>query len=125
MEWCHAAHDRATARQATDKDIPMAIYSEMTELALSPAQDRSAGWSKPAKSTAQDDCPVNEVFAEALRDDSNQELDWLWVYVQVTREDQRRYCLERALVINPKSELALRELAQLRSGRRIEYGVRS
>jgi hypothetical protein len=97
----------------------MEIYSEMTELALTPAQDRSAGWSKRAKSTAQDDCPGNEVFAEALRDDSNQELDWLWVYVQVTREDQRRYCLERALVINPKSELALRELAQLRSGRRI------
>jgi hypothetical protein len=86
----------------------------MTELALVQAQTRTASGSTPAKSAAQPECPGDEVFAQALHDDSNQELDWLWVYVQVTREDQRRYCLERALVINPKSELARRELARLR-----------
>jgi hypothetical protein len=97
----------------------MEIYSETTELALVLTQTRPAGRDKWVTSAAQPDCPGDEVFAQALRDDSNQELDWLWAYVQVTREDQRRYCLERALAINPKSEIALRELAQLRAGRRI------
>jgi hypothetical protein len=95
----------------------MNIYSEMTELALVPAQTRGAGRDKRVTSAAQPDCPGDEVFAQALRDDSNQELDWLWAYVQVTREDQRCYCLERALAINPKSEIAQRELIQLRAGR--------
>jgi hypothetical protein len=97
----------------------MKIYNDMMELALAHAQDRSAAWGKRAKSTAQTDCPGDEVFAQALRDDSNQALDWLWAYVHVTREDQRRYCLERALAIDPKSEIALRELAQLRASQRI------
>ena len=97
----------------------MDIYSEMTELAIVGAQTRGAGRDKRVTSAVQPDCPGDEVFAQALRDDSNQELDWLWAYMQVTREDQRRYCLERALAINPKSEVALRELAQLRAGRRI------
>jgi len=96
----------------------MEIYSEMTELTLVRAQARVAGAGTLAKSAAQPDCPGDEVFAQALRDDSNQELDWLWAYVQVTREDQRRYCLKRALAISPKSEMALRELARLDSGRR-------
>ena len=46
------------------------------------------------------------MFAQALRDESNRELDWLWVYIQLTDVQQRRYCLERALAINPKSELS-------------------
>jgi hypothetical protein len=97
----------------------MDIYSEMTELVLVGAQTRGVGHDKRVTSAAQTDCPGDEVFAQALRDDSNQELDWLWTYMQVTREDQRRYCLERALDINPKSEIAQRELAELRAERRI------
>ena len=97
----------------------MEIYSDMMELALVHAQTRTTSRSTLAKSAAEPDCPGDEAFAQALRDDSNQELDWLWVYVQVTRDEQRRYCLERALAINPKSEMALREFAQLRSDRRI------
>jgi hypothetical protein len=97
----------------------MDTYSEMTELALVGAQTRGVGHDKRVTSAAQTDCPGDEVFAQALRDDSNQALDWLWAYVHVTREDQRRYCLERALAIDPKSEIALRELAQLRASQRI------
>jgi hypothetical protein len=97
----------------------MEIYNEMTELAFAHAQTRSAVRVERVESAQQADCPGDEVFAQALRDDSNQELDWLWAHVQVTREDQRRYCLERARAINPKSEMALRELTQLRSGRRM------
>jgi hypothetical protein len=60
-----------------------------------------------------------EIFAEALIDDSNHELDWLWAASQLTDVVQRRYCLERALAINADSEMARRELGALvaRSGR--------
>lgn len=56
-----------------------------------------------------------DVFAEALIDDSNHELDWLWAASQLTDVFQRRYCLERALMINANSEQARRELDQLAS----------
>lgn len=54
-----------------------------------------------------------ELFASAVRDGSNLEMDWLWMAEQVTREYERRYCLEQALRINPDSETARRELAKL------------
>jgi hypothetical protein len=54
-----------------------------------------------------------ELFAQALRDDSNREMDWLWLYTQMPRVSERRYCLERALAINPRSEMARTELATL------------
>jgi hypothetical protein len=52
------------------------------------------------------------LFAAALRDPSNLELDWIWLACQVTRETERRYCLERALYINPGSAVARRMLAE-------------
>lgn len=54
-----------------------------------------------------------ELFAQALREDSNLEMDWLWFATQVTCERDRHYCLKRALAINPHSELARRALAKL------------
>jgi hypothetical protein len=56
-----------------------------------------------------------ELFAAGLRDDSNLEMDWLWLASKVVREHERRYCLKRALLINPHSEIATCELAALRS----------
>jgi hypothetical protein len=56
---------------------------------------------------------ATDLFAETLIDDSNHELDWLWAASQLTDIFQRRYCLERALMINANSELARRELDQL------------
>lgn len=53
------------------------------------------------------------LFAEAVRADSNLELDWLWLAGQVRDVDQRRFCYERALQINPGSEAARRGLAGL------------
>lgn len=38
---------------------------------------------------------------EQIQDDSNRELDWLWAASQVTQPEEIRYCLERALYINP------------------------
>ncbi|GAB4441203.1 MAG: hypothetical protein OHK0015_38200 [Chloroflexi bacterium OHK40] len=57
-----------------------------------------------------------ELFRLALRADSNLELDWLWLYMQLSDEPHRRYCLERALAINPESAIARRELALLEAG---------
>lgn len=54
-----------------------------------------------------------ELFRIALRADSNLELDWLWLYMQLSSPAQRRYSLQRALAINPQSVIARRELALL------------
>jgi len=59
------------------------------------------------------DAPADDIFAQALIDDSNHELGWLWAASQLTDVIQRRYCLERALAINNNSELARRELQEL------------
>ena len=49
-----------------------------------------------------------------LREDSNLEMDWLWLATKVSADGQRAYCLHRALLINPQSHLAQRGLAKLR-----------
>jgi hypothetical protein len=59
------------------------------------------------------DADGSDLFHAALRDPSNLEMEWLWLATQVTREDQRAYCLQQALHIDPSSELARRGLAQL------------
>jgi hypothetical protein len=53
------------------------------------------------------------LFSQAIADNVNLELEWLWLARQVTREEERRYCLERALYINPYSAMAQHELARL------------
>ena len=50
---------------------------------------------------------------QGLREDSNLEMDWLWLASRVSDDGQRRYCFRRALAINPESQLAQRGLAQL------------
>ena len=58
--------------------------------------------------------PDDPLFIQAVFDDSNLEMDWLWLATKVTSDSQRRYSLKRALRINPDSELAKRGLRQLR-----------
>jgi hypothetical protein len=53
------------------------------------------------------------LFARAVREHSNLEQDWLWLSTIVTGEGELRYCLERALYINPDSAEARQELARL------------
>jgi hypothetical protein len=55
----------------------------------------------------------SEGLARAVEADSNLELDWLWASTQMQRVSERRYCLRRALAINPESEMALRDLARI------------
>lgn len=54
-----------------------------------------------------------ELFQIALRADSHLELDWLWLYMQLSDPARRRYSLERVLAINPGSAIARRELELL------------
>ncbi len=54
-----------------------------------------------------------ELFAQALNEDSNLELDWLWYATKMTSNAQRRVCFQRALQINPDSEAAKRALVTL------------
>ncbi len=58
------------------------------------------------------------LLAEALREDSNVAMDWIWYASKLTRDNERRYALWRALEIDPHSELARRELHQLAHGAR-------
>jgi hypothetical protein len=53
------------------------------------------------------------LFAQALRQNSSLDLDWLWYAANMTRDLERRYCLQRALELNPNNELARRALARL------------
>jgi len=66
---------------------------------------------------------AHDLFAQALRDDSNLEMDWLWLATKVQTDGQRAYCLRRALRINPRSALARRGFAILRRrpGRLLEF----
>lgn len=57
---------------------------------------------------------ADDLFIQGLQEDSNLEMDWLWLATRVTSDGERRYCLQRALAINPESRLARRGLAQLR-----------
>jgi hypothetical protein len=48
----------------------------------------------------------SDLFAQALRDNSNIAMDWLWLFSQVSSAAEQRYCLDRALAIDPHSEIA-------------------
>ncbi len=61
-----------------------------------------------------EDVGTDDLFIRMLREDSNLEMDWLWLATQVASVGQRAYCLRRALAIHPESVLARRGLAQLR-----------
>ena len=56
---------------------------------------------------------AGQLFDQALYESSIFEMDWLWYAANMTDTTRRRYCLERALTINPGSELAERALAKL------------
>jgi hypothetical protein len=62
-----------------------------------------------------DPTPVSTstLFAQAMRDNSNLELDWLWLAAQVTQVHEQQDCYARALYINPASEPARQGLRRL------------
>lgn len=56
---------------------------------------------------------VSPMLCQALQDEPNLEIEWLWYASRMRRADERRYCLQCALEINPHSQLARRALAAL------------
>ncbi len=56
---------------------------------------------------------ANCLFNEAVRDGWNLEMDWLWLATKVTSCHQRKYSLQQALFINPRSEIAGRLLKHM------------
>jgi hypothetical protein len=61
-----------------------------------------------------DETTEDALFLHVVQADSNREMDWLWLATKVSSNAQRRYALERALRINPRSAVAKRGLARLR-----------
>jgi len=53
------------------------------------------------------------LLAEVLQEDPENERAWLWMSSVVDPDDERRYCLEQVLHINPANEAARRGLAAL------------
>jgi hypothetical protein len=56
---------------------------------------------------------ATQLFAQALHENSNLEMDWLWYAANMRSVAERRYCLHHALAINPHSGLARSALAKL------------
>jgi hypothetical protein len=65
----------------------------------------------------------SSLLCDMVREDSNYELDWLWAAEQVTAADEIRYCLERALYINPDNQDAQRILSKLSAHRAADETV--
>ncbi|MDQ2996446.1 MAG: hypothetical protein M3R61_05240 [Chloroflexota bacterium] len=62
---------------------------------------------------------ATQLFAQALQEHSNLEMDWLWYAANMPSIAERRYCLQRALTINPHSDLARSALAKLSKQARV------
>ncbi|MBL8161466.1 MAG: hypothetical protein JNJ61_05720 [Anaerolineae bacterium] len=60
---------------------------------------------------------ISALLMQAINDDSNLELDWLWYANQMTSSAERSYCLARALHINPDNRATQKELIVLRANR--------
>lgn len=58
----------------------------------------------------------SQVIRRAVSLNSPNEVDWLLYASIITDRAKRRYCLERALAINPASTIASSALAQLSGG---------
>jgi hypothetical protein len=74
--------------------------------------------------TLPDPAEQDELFAEALRLGWNREMDWLWLSTQVTNPVRQRHCLEKALKINPDSEVAIDALKSLTPPQQLSAPVR-
>lgn len=56
---------------------------------------------------------ASDLFVQAIADDSNRESEWLWYADSVTNSKEVRYCLERALHINPGNTSTVERLRSL------------
>jgi hypothetical protein len=56
---------------------------------------------------------ASAILQAAIIENSNYALDWMWYTEQVENDDERRYCFERALYIDPHNQDVLDALAAL------------
>jgi hypothetical protein len=68
---------------------------------------------RPAQAAARAAAYDSQVLRHAVCANSLHEVDWLLYAAMMTGAAKRRYCLERALAINPGSEQAQLALARL------------
>jgi hypothetical protein len=61
---------------------------------------------------------VSPLFHQALQEDSNRTLDWLWYAEQMPSEAEQRYCFERALYIDPRNQQAAEGIKWLNAGQK-------
>jgi hypothetical protein len=54
-----------------------------------------------------------QILVEVIRNDPHHEAAWLWMSSVLDSDEQRRYCLERVLTINPHNQLARQGLEAL------------
>jgi len=54
-----------------------------------------------------------QLLAQVLRQEPNNEAAWLWMAETVAAPERKRYCIQRASAVNPASEDARRLLAEL------------
>jgi uncharacterized protein YjbI with pentapeptide repeats len=60
------------------------------------------------------------LLAEILKAEPRNETAWLWMSSLVDNDEQRRYCLEQVLTINPNNQLAKKGLAKLQQKQEIQ-----
>lgn len=99
---------RGLQASAAGHDLSTVTAAACELLACLEAELRPAGAGEDEPDA---DCAA--LFAEAVRDNSNLELDWLWLATQVRDDERRRFCYAKALHINPACEEARRALATL------------
>jgi len=56
---------------------------------------------------------ASPLFQQALQEDSNHILDWLWYAGQLSSEGEIRYCYERILYIDPRNQQAIQAVIRL------------
>lgn len=66
-----------------------------------------------AAAKAGDKVTARQLLAELVGREPNNDTAWLWLAACVESVDQKRYCLNRALTINPSNASALQALARL------------
>ena len=60
---------------------------------------------------------LSSILEDAMQEDYNRELEWLWVAELVPNTLEREYCLRRALYINPTSLKAQQGLNEILKNR--------
>ncbi len=57
-----------------------------------------------------------QFFLQAIKQDPQDELGWLWLSACISDVEKRKYCIQKALEINPNSQQARQALARLEEG---------